>query len=739
MEIGRRGLSAVRIILLALAATTAAQCAEFYVSTKGNDRNAGTREEPFATLSRAQQAVRELKKKSSAGVSVFVREGTYYLKEPLTFGPADGGTADGPVTYAAYENESVTLSGGRRLECKWTSYKERIMKCELPEVKQGKLEFGQLFVNGRRQHRARFPNYDNSEPGVSGYVLPAGVIGRNVSDPNPDENEDMTYNNVPPRGIIFDSATFTRRQWARPQEAIIHIFQSSHWGNLQWTVKGIDYGQHQIWFGRGGDQIGAKWAGNPIRLDGSSQFYIENVFEELDAPGEWYLDTKQGVLYYLPPDDVDLRSAPVEAAVLEEALRFVGDQYEPVRNITVKGFRIAHTASTFMEKYSIPSGSDWSIYRGGAVFVEGARNCTIKDCWFDAVGGNGVFMNNFNRDNEVTGCKLTETGDSAICFVGTLEFTNGSFRSFPYECRAVNNFIHDCGVFGKQTAGIYISRAKRITAAHNLIYNMPRAGICIGDGTWGGHIIEFNHIYDCVRETDDHGPFNSWGREAYWCLTQSHSERSLTSGHPAGKVKVWAQEATVVRNNFLRGGAGYKGGYRQGLDFDDGTSNYHIYNNVCKNMAISIREGDYRTVENNIIIKPVVPFGIHVGYSDNHDIIRRNIIVTDGDIYYMNDAPPQQPYLSEVNYNLFYHPTPGWGDRTVISVRPRGKRLEKHTLAQWQELGYDKDSVVKDPMFVDPAGDDYRVKEGSPAIKLGFKNFDMNWGLTDEFPKKWLP
>ena len=75
----------------------------------------------------------------------------------------------------------------------------------------------------------------------------------------------------------------------------------------------------------------------------------------------------------------------------------------------------------------------------------------------------------------------------------------------PKAVTVSNNLIHDCGVFGKQTAGVYISRAKRITAAHNTIFNMPRAGICIGDGTWGGHVIEYNHIHDTVRETGDHG------------------------------------------------------------------------------------------------------------------------------------------------------------------------------------------------------------------------------------------
>ena len=77
---------------------------------------------------------------------------------------------------------------------------------------------------------------------------------------------------------------------------------------------------------------------------------------------------------------------------------------------------MAHTAATFLESYEVPSLSDWAIHRGGTIFLEGARDCVIEACFFDAVGGNAVFMNNYNRNNLVTGCKFTETGDSAICF-----------------------------------------------------------------------------------------------------------------------------------------------------------------------------------------------------------------------------------------------------------------------------------------------------------------------------------
>jgi len=726
------------LILSVLCFLSSAGAAEFYVATNGRDTNPGTQQRPFATLTRAKEAVRQAKAKSREPIKVIVREGTYYQQEPLVFGPEDSGTTDAPIIYQAYPSELVTISGGRKLDCNWKPYKNGIIMCELPEVKEGRLEFTQLFVNGKRQHLARYPDYDNSVPGKTGYVWPKGSIPGAVEAPFPEENTDMTQNDEPPRGIEYEPETFTKNRWAKPAEAVIHIFQAPHWGNLQWTIRDVDFENHYIWFDKGGWQIGAKWASGPINVNRSSQFYIENVFEELDSPGEWYLDREKGILYYMPADGLELSSALVEAPVIQRLIQFVGCQYNPVRYVTLDGFRIAHTASTFLEQYWIPSGSDWSIHRGGTVFMEGARDITVKNCWFDAVGGNAVFMNNYNRNNIVTGCKFTEAGDSAVCFVGTLEFTNGTDKAFPYECEAVNNLIRDCGVFGKQVAGVYISRAKRIRAAHNLIYNMPRAGICIGDGTWGGHVIEFNHVYNCIRETWDHGPFNSWGREGYWCLTHAHNERGFTYPHPAGRVKVWAMEPTIIRNNYWHGNVGYDGGYRQGIDMDDGTSNYHVYNNVCRDMAISIREGDYRTVENNIIIQPVVPFGVHVGHPGNHDVIRHNIIVTDQDIYYMNDAPAEHPVVSELDNNVYWHPTPGWGERTTITVRHRGKAVKKYTLQQWQEAGYDRDSVVlEESPFVDFENDDFRVKADSPALEVGFKNFDMSWGLTDEFPETW--
>lgn len=706
-----------------------------YVSIQGSDHNQGTKDRPFATLSRAQQRVRELKNQTEAPIQVLVREGTYYLRDPLTFHAADSGTEAAPITYSCYPGEHATISGGQRLRCEWTDHKDGIKKCFLPEVRSGALDFTQLFVNGKRQVRARYPNEDSSIPGKAGYILAAGEITQGASDPNPGPDDDMSFSGAPPRGIVFDPATFTRNRWKHPEEAVIHIFQAAYWGNLQWRVKAIDYDKNYLWFGEGGYQIGAKWDRHPSRVNERSRFYIENIFEELDTSGEWYLDKRDGILYYMPEPGTDISTAAVEVPLLEHAIEFAGTQQNPVRHIHLDGFRIAHTASTFLKPYEITSLSDWSIHRGGAVFFQGARDCTVRNCWFDAVGGNGVFMSRYNRDNAISGCKFTDSGDSAICFVGDLALTNGSLREFPYQCRAENNLIHDCGIFGKQIAGVYISRAKRITASHNLIYNMPRAGICIGDGTWGGHVIAYNHIHHTVRETSDHGPFNAWGRDRQWSLAQSHAPYTVNHSLDAWDVLVDAMEPIIVSNNLFEEQSGW------GLDLDDGASNYEIYNNISIGVSMKLREGAYRKVHNNIWYNSRVAVAIHTGNENNHDRYFQNISVMIEDDMYSFIAPPARgPWMEAIDHNCFFKKNGNFSSR-VSEIRGEmgpSRDVRRYTFDEWRALGFDRHSIFADPMFENPNAKDFRVKPESPVLGLGFRNFEMGrWGLTADFPDQW--
>jgi len=710
----------------------------FYVSPQGNDRNDGSASAPFATLQRAQEAVRQAKKDRT--VTVMVSAGTYYLEHSLTFTPEDSGTSQGRVVFAAAQGATVTLSGGRKLECRWVPYKDHILMTEVPAG----LEFTQLFVNGKRQIRARYPNYDPSNPGKSGYIQAAGAVAPGTTYPFADSDEDMTFSTQAPRGVRFDPSTLPHRSWSNLQDAEIHIFQAAYWGNLQWKIRSIDFGTNTIWFGDGGQQIGAKWSKNPAVLNEKSRFFIDNLFEELDTPGEWFLDKRKNILYYYPDANTDLPTALIEVPVLEQPIRFVGTQENPVHHISIEGFRIAHSTSTYLASYDVPSLSDWAIHRGGSVFAEGTQDCSIRSCWFDAVGGNAIFVNNHNRGFSITDCKFTETGDSAIGFVGDLEKTNGTQRAFPYECQASNNLIHDCGFFGKQIAGVYISRAKRISVSHNLMYNLPRAGICIGDGTWGGHVVEFNETHDTVRETSDHGPLNAWGRDRGWALAQSHGPYTSDRSLDVWEALVDAMEPVVIRNNFFNEKSGW------GLDLDDGASNYEIYNNISiGGVSMKLREGAYRRVYNNIWYMAKGAPCFHVGNNYNHDQYFNNITVMNpGDarwpdgwpwwpqmIYSVIAPPAVGPWFDKIDNNCFYC-VGGEFAAVVDQLRSEaGKRNPKrYNLEEWRKLGFDQHSVFADPLFVDPAKRDFTVRPNSPALQVGFKNFEMGqWGLTADF------
>jgi len=670
-------------------ANPSAASADFYVATSGSDENPGTKERPFATLGRARDAVRELKKRGKKPITVLVRGGTYYLPETLVFSSEDSGTKDVPILYTAYEDEKPTISGAVKLDLEWKPHPagmRGIMKAEIPEVKGGKLTFTQLFVDGKRLHLARYPDYDPENPLIT-------TLGR---------------------GSSGDALSPERvKRWANPIGGFVHGLSHHRWGSVHYRITGVDNsGKVKL---EGGYQIN-----RDSRLHDRHR-YVENIFEELDSPNEWFLDKERGVLYLMPPTGMDINSAKVEAVVLKRLFEFRGSKDEPVKHITLRGLTITHTAHTFLEKYEPLLRGDWSIHRGGAVFLEGAEHCAIEDCFFDAVGGNGVFVSNYNRHIRVSGCKFTEGGDSAVCLVGDFKAVrSGSTWSeqisdpdrtpgpatpnYPAKCLIWNNLIHDIGIIGKQTAGVFISMSEEITVSHNTIYNIPRAAICINDGCWGGHVIEYNDAFNTVRETGDHGPFNSWGRDRHWGIKDDKLRKSLC------KLDNW--KTTIIRNNRFR----HDGSHSWGIDMDDGSSNYRIYNNLCLGMSIKFREGYYRKAENNIIVSPV-PFAVHVWYPESEDVIVRNIIVVTGNAPYGPiGMPGKHPWGKLFDFNLFA--TRDLGKFTV--------RGAADNLSEWRKKGYDRHSIQGDPMFVDPANMDYRVKADSPALKLGFKNFAMD-------------
>ena len=181
----------------------------------------------------------------------------------------------------------------------------------------------------------------------------------------------------------------------------------------------------------------------------------------------------------------------------------------------------------------------------------------------------------------------------------------------------------------KQTAGVAIDLAQEITVRHCSIYDMPRAGINIGDGSWGGHVIEFCDVFDTVKETGDHGSFNSWGRDRFW--RPSIAEVNAWVREVPELPRLDAVKPVILANNRWRCDHGWD------IDLDDGSSYCIITNNLCLRGGIKNREGFGRVVENNITVSS----GLHphVWYTESGDLFRRNIVWRDYQAALMHGPP----------------------------------------------------------------------------------------------------
>ena len=193
--------------------------------------------------------------------------------------------------------------------------------------------------------------------------------------------------------------------------------------------------------------------------------------------------------------------------------------------------------------------------------------------------------------------------------------------NYPADCLVDDCLIYLSGRVEKQTAPVQIEMAQGITVRHCSLYDVPRAGINIGDGCWGGHVIEFCDIFDTVKETGDHGSFNSWGRDRFWGLDGLDLNNDQAWEANKDVVLLDAVKTTIIRNNRWRCDHGWD------IDLDDGSSNYHIYNNLFLNGGLKNREGFYRVVENNIMVNN--GFHPHCWYKHSEDVVRRNILGTE--------------------------------------------------------------------------------------------------------------
>ncbi len=520
-----------------LLAAVAAAALEVHVATRGVDTNPGTAAAPFATLTRARDAIRQLRGAGGPqqAVTVVVGGGIYSLSTPLTLGAEDSGTAAGPVVYRAQEGEQPILIGGRVIGG-WQPHQGAILKADVGAQGFQGIAFRQLLCNGVRQTLARTPNADPENPVAGGWAYVDGA-------PVP------LYKDIPGESRrTFQYKAGDVHEWAHPEDGEVVVFPRYNWWNDILRIAAIDREARLITL-----VADASYPNRP-----GDRYYIRNLLEELDAPGEWYLDARTWTLYFWPP--VDLGAATVAAPVLETLILMNG-----VEHVTWRGFTLECTERS-------------------AVIMQGCRNClvagsTIRNIGGRCEGGSAALSLSGGSGNGAVGNDISAVGSHAIALDG------GDFNTLaPAGNYADNNYIHHTGVFYKQGVGVSVNGVGN-RVSHNLIHDCPRFGI-----VWGGcdHVFEFNHIRHCTLETADTGAIYSWQVD-------------------------WSKRGTAIRYNYLHDiiGFGQENGkwvsphMNWGIYLDDGTCGTHVYGNIVARTilgGVHYHGGRDNVVENNILI-----------------------------------------------------------------------------------------------------------------------------------------
>ena len=676
--------------------------ADFYVAVDGSDDNDGSFAKPFATIERARDAVRAMDMTGKTGITVAVKAGEYRFNS-LTFTAEDSGTEDCPITYCAYGDGEVILNAGVTLKPEdfenvsgtqadrlQDGAKEHVVCIDLSKYgitaeQCGKLyalgsfhqaaqydgdyvgpQYCELFINDNRQTIARYPNegylktgavLDMGEP----YELPGGEM-------MPWYDEWQNMRNPRPSTYSLDNSLAERmKNWQLRDDIWMYGYWVYEWADGSTPLQNVDFEKMTIT---------PKFVHGYGAVEGAP-YYFYNVYEELDAQGEWYLDLDTCILYMYEPEDMD--NAEITLSLSLDTMLTV----EEANYLTFRGFTMKGT-------------------RGDAVSVTGDHN-TVEYCLIKNIAGNAITLNGY--DNLAANNEITRTGKGGIILTGgdTETLTSGNNRAY-------NNLIHDWSEIWKTYQPAVKLEGVGNICDHNEIYNAPHEAIHYYGNN---HLIEYNVIHDVLLESDDAGAIYSY--------------LSMT----------WY--GNVIRYNAIYD-LGTPGQHTPvGIYMDGGLSGQTIYGNLLVNIPdIGIKIGNGRDMicQNNIVINTKnhgLQYCEHILFyaGDPGQALNNTQIMWDAlqespwqtDIWkeaypilsqlHLDMERPDDPLFmantagSKVNNNLFVNDAGSLGD---VGEYP----------AKYSDISGNAayTTSMLEAIFVDPANGDYRIREDSIIYDL---------------------
>ncbi|MFQ6042753.1 MAG: right-handed parallel beta-helix repeat-containing protein [Candidatus Poribacteria bacterium] len=676
------------ILGLSMAIETSTQSIALYVAPDGDDvwsgklpaPDSGRTDGPFATLEKARDTIREMKEnqggKLDQQVIVYVRgghpplplRGGDFLSQPLTLTPEDSGSEDCPVIYSSYPGEEAVISGGRRI----TGWKQvtiegkELYAVEIPEVRDGKWFFRELWVNGQRRKRARHPN--------KGYLSVAEAP----------EVSSQTQWHEGQTGFRFHEGDLKNYKDINNAELIA----MTRWVESHLPIANVDESERMVTFGKR----------SVFRLEPGDPYYVENSLELLDEPGEWCLDGKSGTLYYMPLPDENIDEAEVIAPVLAQLIRIEGKPEEErfVENITFSKLTFAHTEWSLSDEQS--GFSQAAIGVPGAIYGEGVQNCAFEKCTLKHLGAYGIELSRGCRFNRIERCEIFDIGAGGIK-IGETTIRDNKLEQ-TYDITVSNCYIHDGGLVFHSAIGVWIGQSYNNFISHNHIHDFYYSGFSVG-WTWGygpalarGNIIEYNHVHHIGVRSNGDGPILS---------------------DMAGIYTLGDQPGTVIRGNIFHDIAGFRyGGW--GIYFDEGSAHIVAENNLVYRTTHGGFHQHYG--KENIVRNNIFAFGrdsqIQATRPEEH-----LSFTFEGNIVYWRSGPLSNSGNLR-NIKVVFDRNLYW--------REEGGEIQFGDMSwdEWREKGMDVNSIIAEPKFMDVENDDFRLSPDSPAFKLAFAPFDTS-------------
>jgi hypothetical protein len=503
-------------VLTVLAPLRSHATAVIWVAPGGTDSASGAQERPFATLPRAVQAVRELwQKGTERDVAIRLRAGTYRLKEPLEFTAAEAGNARFDLTIMAVPGERVVIAGSRELSGTWQRVQQNLWMLPVPEARDGRWVFRSLFRGGEAQPRAREPD--------EGHYTVAAV------------EDDRRRLKLHPR---------LPAAWR--DLAGVEINSIAHWHFNRQPAAALT--EDSVTGRRG---IGTDVSGARITEKSHSRVWLENALVFADTPGEWFLDSAKGELYYVAAAGEDPNRVGFSAPLVSELIVVRGSPEKLVRNLRFQGLEFAETDWVMPAegRLGVQAGA-WALDRsltfspGAALRFIYAHGTTVQSCVFRDLGEGAVSFEIGTRGGLVSGCEFRRVGSNAIQVGRMPEYTGDrhplhrdfaslgawveaqeklpgsdamwkhastTVREAPAQIVIADNTLLDCGRVDFGSVAIAVTYAQHVTIEHNLIRGLPYSAISVGWRWAAGltnchsHLIRRNRIEHIMQQAGDGG------------------------------------------------------------------------------------------------------------------------------------------------------------------------------------------------------------------------------------------